>query len=327
MSKIVLTETLEKRFSIESPRLSVANTVQTPTLRDGSCYNITLTPSFGSLHVTVRWVLPFGASGKSDMAGYRTMRIVPHKRGSEPFTVGACVSPIITGYNVAAVHVYIEKILHNNKYCFDIVLSSNNKQPINDNRLVNDNQSRKDSDPRTEETMLALLKDVHSVNLCFAFESDKTYPGLEVWAHRVVLSRYKKIANMIQKATEAMSEETNNPKSGLLIPNSADPLVIDLNTVTWEELLMAADFFGVTDLRDYCESKVISAINKSNVIDTLFNVGSCFDKVKESALDYIVQNMVSLVVDGKDPFESYKYHPECHDLMVEVMRRRAKMVL
>ncbi|KAI8596142.1 hypothetical protein EDD21DRAFT_14728 [Dissophora ornata] len=262
-----------------------------------------------------------------------------------------------------------------------------------DIQLVNDNQLKKDSDLAwTEETMLALLKDIHSVDLCFAFEYDEAYPGLELWAHRVILSRYKTLANMIQKTTEAMSEEMNDVNSSktLLevgVPHAVESLVIpvasfsfatlcvipryiytgriyrsvdtnlhaiskfnghlspnpasnyrkkmfvlwqttdsktpsDFNTVTWEELLMAADFYGVVDLRDRCESKVISAIKKSNVIETLFNIGCCFDNVKESALDYIVENMRPLMSGGKDPFEPYKFHPECHNLVMEVMRRR-----
>ncbi|KAF8933524.1 hypothetical protein BGZ58_006276 [Dissophora ornata] len=296
MSKITVTETLVRRISIRMPKLSAASAVRIPMLPD--------------------------------------------------------------------VAIAINKVLYNNNdYRFDILLGDY-KQLIKDNvythenQLTKDNQSRKGCDSRTEETMKALLKDVHSVDLCFAFEYDKAYPGLEMWAHRVILSRYKKIANMIQKTTEVMSEEINNVKSSTTFlevgaPHVADSLVIpvanfsfatlctilryiytgkinrsvdmnlhaiskfnDFNTVTWEELLMAADFYGVTDLRNCCEGEVILAID-------LFNIGSSFHKVKESALDYIVENMESLLLEGKDPFEPYRLHPKCHDLMVEAMRRRA----
>ncbi|KAI8596143.1 hypothetical protein EDD21DRAFT_422980 [Dissophora ornata] len=339
MSKITVTETLVRRISIRMPKLSAASAVRIPMLPDGSCYNITLFPPIDNfLHVSVKWMFA-ESSGQSGLAELQLIKIVPLKEESEPSTIGNDISTITANGEAVKVAIAMNKVLYNNNdYRFDILLGDY-KQLIKDN-LTKDNQSRKGCDSRTEETMKALLKDVHSVDLCFAFEYDKAYPGLEMWAHRVILSRYKKIANMIQKTTEVMSEEINNVKSSTTFlevgaPHVADSLVIpvanfsfatlctilryiytDFNTVTWEELLMAADFYGVTDLRNCCEGEVILAID-------LFNIGSSFHKVKESALDYIVENMESLVLEGKDPFEPYRLHPKCHDLMVEAMRRRA----
>ncbi|KAG0347276.1 hypothetical protein BGZ54_004951, partial [Gamsiella multidivaricata] len=96
--------------------------------------------------------------------------------------------------------------------------------------------------------------------------------------------------------------------------------------VTWEELLVAADYYGVTDLRTRCEQAVIDEINQSNALQTLFTIGCSFEKVKESALDYLVENMATLVVDGgSDPFEPYETHPKCHSFMLELMRGKAKI--
>ncbi|KAG0350657.1 hypothetical protein BGZ54_003695 [Gamsiella multidivaricata] len=94
--------------------------------------------------------------------------------------------------------------------------------------------------------------------------------------------------------------------------------------VTWEELLVATDYYGMTDLRTRCEQAVTDGINQNNALQMLFTIGCSFEKVKESALDYLVKNMATLVVDGSDPFEPYERHPKCHSFMLELMRRKAK---
>ncbi|KAF8927151.1 hypothetical protein BGZ58_010592 [Dissophora ornata] len=91
----------------------------------------------------------------------------------------------------------------------------------------------------------------------------------------------------------------------------------------WEELLEAADYFGVSDLRAQCEEAVVKALDESKAVAMLFNTGPCFDKTKESAMQFVVKNMASMVKDGKEPFTLYKDHPDCYRVMFEVMRQRA----
>ncbi|KAG0330363.1 hypothetical protein BGZ99_004733 [Dissophora globulifera] len=94
--------------------------------------------------------------------------------------------------------------------------------------------------------------------------------------------------------------------------------------VTWEELLLAADFFGILDLRPHCLQAVIDTIDKMNAIEILFRLGGQFDDIKEATIDYIVKNMASIFSqhDGK-PFAPFKSHPQCCDFMSEVMQRKA----
>ncbi|KAF9358333.1 hypothetical protein BGX26_001990 [Mortierella sp. AD094] len=92
--------------------------------------------------------------------------------------------------------------------------------------------------------------------------------------------------------------------------------------VTWEELLLASDYYGVMDLRSRCEKEVISAMKQPTVVETLFTTGCSFYKIKDSGLNYIVDNMTSLFSKGKDPFALYKNHPECHDMMIEIFHRK-----
>ncbi|KAG0006205.1 hypothetical protein BGZ80_002540 [Entomortierella chlamydospora] len=93
--------------------------------------------------------------------------------------------------------------------------------------------------------------------------------------------------------------------------------------VTWEELLLASDYYGVMDLKSRCEKEVISAIDQSTVVKTLFTIGNSFLEVKESALDFIIQNMTLIFPKGKDPFAEYKSHPMCHELLIEIINRKA----
>ncbi|KAF9401824.1 hypothetical protein BGX21_000462 [Mortierella sp. AD011] len=279
-------------------------------------------------------------------------------------------------------------VVFKGEYWFDIVLSYGDSLPVLPVEPL-------ENAPKNRDTMLTLLKDINSVDTCFVFESDKSYSNVGLWAHRVILAKYKKFDEIIQdaskKAAAALSEkadagcdttESSTPTAGrdenptvLTIPVPKDfslstlsvllryiytgeiKLIADLGQhavsmtksslviydamgktresirwspfdadspwklkdVTWEELLLAADHFGVSDMRKNCEDEVIGAMNQSNVVDTLFNIGCSFDTVKKAALDFIVENMETMMLDGQDPFVAFKNHPDCHSLMFELM--------
>ncbi|KAF9174452.1 hypothetical protein BGX21_000468 [Mortierella sp. AD011] len=94
--------------------------------------------------------------------------------------------------------------------------------------------------------------------------------------------------------------------------------------IDWQDLLPAADYFGISDLRVRCEQAIIGSIDESNVMQILFSFGDRYEDIKEAALKYIVRNMALLIHGNKDPFEPYKSHANCYDILVEVMRRRDK---
>ncbi|KAF9899099.1 hypothetical protein BX616_003284 [Lobosporangium transversale] len=94
--------------------------------------------------------------------------------------------------------------------------------------------------------------------------------------------------------------------------------------VTWAELLIAAEKYGVTDLQSHCEKKVIATIKNSNAIEVLFNLGTRFKTIKTAALGHIVGNMTVLFSEGRDPFAPYVHHPDCHTLLIEVLQNKAK---
>ncbi|KAF9114089.1 hypothetical protein BGX27_000142 [Mortierella sp. AM989] len=320
---------------------------------------------------------------------YSTMRVVPRFKPNAVVSTSIDHTTLQNGKPIECTTKH-NNVFHKNKYMFDVVFSVGNDFPkiaIKPPEVVHKNR----------DTMLILLKDINSVDTCFIFESDKSYSNVGLWAHRVILAKYKKFDEIIQDATKkataaALPEKTDGEKvvTGPSIPTIGNPIVLTISVpkfglatlsvllryiytgeiqlapdlsyhavsmtktslvlydamgktresicwspldsnspwklkdVTWEELLLAADYFGVTDMRENCEEKVIGTMNESNVVDILFNIGCSFDTVKEAALDFIVKNMATLVLEGEDPFVAFKNHPDCHNLMFEVMRRRVK---
>ncbi|KAF9358338.1 hypothetical protein BGX26_001995 [Mortierella sp. AD094] len=124
--------------------------------------------------------------------------------------------------------------------------------------------------------------------------------------------------------TNNYANQTYNSYSGGYRYGSTQHCPYESKDVTWEELLVASDHYGVKDLKSQCENKVITAMNRSSVVETLFTIGCSFDKIKESALNYIVDNMATLFTKDKDSFEQYKNHPRCYEMLVEVIRRKAE---
>ncbi|KAF9358337.1 hypothetical protein BGX26_001994 [Mortierella sp. AD094] len=105
-------------------------------------------------------------------------------------------------------HAQVRKILHNGKYCFDIVLSNNGNPPEKQAEVLEVDIQH--AMTKNHEVMLILLRDIHSVDVCFVFESDKTCLNVGLWAHRAILSRYKGFENAIHTANKAMSSSSED---------------------------------------------------------------------------------------------------------------------
>jgi hypothetical protein len=316
--------------------------------------------------------------------------------------------------------ILVEKVLSEDKYRFDIVISTNkdlahrSKPKILPPPAPTPPPACTSASACTRRDMLlSLLKDVHSVDVCFVFPSDKTYPMAGLWAHRTILSRHKVFEELILGATEALgttngsqgtkastteqdgdeeksvkpptSTSSSSAKEGAsgmpsiltiqvdkfslatmcsilyfiyagevqlsIVPSQFaiskaesvlvlydtqgktrqsvrwDPLSTDsawkLKDVTWQELGLAAEFYGLGELGTICEKEVAEMLSASNAVDILFNVGCHSEKVKKKAVDYIAEHMGSLFVGEGNPFESFRDHPACLDMVIEVLRVKA----
>lgn len=96
-----------------------------------------------------------------------------------------------------------------------------------------------------------------------------------------------------------------------------------MKDVTWTDLLFISEYFGVKDLRNECLHEVVESIKESNVVELLFEVGCFFEQVKDAGLDYLADNMEAMCNEGKDPFEKYRDHKECHTMMLDAMRYKS----
>ncbi|KAF9904932.1 hypothetical protein EC991_002232 [Linnemannia zychae] len=98
-----------------------------------------------------------------------------------------------------------------------------------------------------------------------------------------------------------------------------------LKDVTWDDLLEASDHYGISDLRTNCLNKVISGMSDSNVVGTLFSKAVSGSEVRQAAMEYIVNHWEVIFQKGKsDPFGAYREHPNCHEVLIELMQLKAK---
>ncbi|KAF8915968.1 hypothetical protein BGZ58_005405, partial [Dissophora ornata] len=105
---------------------------------------------------------PPPVSCQDNLGAHWVARLVPHKNprlskplflDTEKFTCGGTIE--------------VNKVLHNGRFCFDIVLTFGDS-PI-------DAPKRVEATSKIYDIMKVLLKDIYSVDVCFVFGSDKTY--------------------------------------------------------------------------------------------------------------------------------------------------------
>ncbi|KAI1314584.1 hypothetical protein EDD11_001967 [Mortierella claussenii] len=386
-------------ISIESVLVglpSVGAIIKTANAPDGSHWNVVLSQQEAILNVDVSLSQASYPNVPLDQQLYKYMHLVPHKGNKSPTTTTVNTTSSLQGQSSVRGTIPAKNVITNDRYFFDIVFSSIEKPEMiaRFSEVISKNR----------DIMLTLLKDIQSVDVCFVFESDKTYSNFGLWGHRAILSRYKLFAAAIQEATKnatkaaknatettsAASSDTDTEataasctagrddspavltipvksfslatfsvllryiysgevtlipdltkhaisitKSALILYNTQgttresiqwNPLDPEspwkLKDVAWEDLVLAAEFYGVTDMQTCCEQAVIDAMDEHNAVETLFNIGCCSAEVKEKAMTFIVTNISSLIGKEKDPFASFRDHPQCHDFMMEIMRRR-----
>ncbi|KAF9437465.1 hypothetical protein BGZ76_000615 [Entomortierella beljakovae] len=336
-----------------------------------------------TLSVTLTIITNHGCSSCSSSSSltFDTMHITPVYKP----TVAVSNKVVQGQFKCDIKHSYVQ---HDDKYEFDITLQKGNDFPVVKTNLP-------DSSINFAQIMNSLLMDVHSVDVCLLFESEVNYPSIGLWAHRLILSRYKKFDELIRVAIKQQDPPTSKVKTDVESVTSDSTLTsndgksdrpvirisgfslatisvllryiytgeivlrVDLKnhvlssfkamivtqdekgekqeipinpvsywkseSVSWEELLEAASYYGVASLQEKSEEAVIETIDESTVMNALFNSGMSSSKVKEAALNFIVENMTEMVTKGDNPFNLFKDHPDCHDYMFEIMRRCTKL--
>ncbi|KAI1313839.1 hypothetical protein EDD11_002471 [Mortierella claussenii] len=92
------------------------------------------------------------------------------------------------------------------------------------------------------------------------------------------------------------------------------------------DVMTAAVKYDMTDLPDWCEEQVIDMLSVSNVMKIYFELSKSFRHIRKAALDFIAGNMDVLFRSGEDPLHAFRNHPECHDFLVDLVRRQSSWI-
>ncbi|KAG0355844.1 hypothetical protein BGZ54_000947 [Gamsiella multidivaricata] len=92
--------------------------------------------------------------------------------------------------------------------------------------------------------------------------------------------------------------------------------------VTWVDLFLAADRFGVQKLRQHSLKSLLVSVDKHNAMEMLFGVGPHFKtEVRDPVMKYISEHLDDVFsVQTEDPFKRYADHENCHEVMLELLR-------
>ncbi|KAF9124878.1 hypothetical protein BGW39_007837 [Mortierella sp. 14UC] len=88
----------------------------------------------------------------------------------------------------------------------------------------------------------------------------------------------------------------------------------------YESLMLAADLYGIDDLATFCQQKVEQSMGPFTVCRILFEVAPRYPAIKAAALEYMINYRTSIFTKDHDPFKNYRSHPNCYDLMLEVVQ-------
>ncbi|KAF9144276.1 hypothetical protein BGX30_013333 [Mortierella sp. GBA39] len=88
----------------------------------------------------------------------------------------------------------------------------------------------------------------------------------------------------------------------------------------YEDLMLAADLYGIADLAFFCQQKVELSLNSGNVSRILFDVAPRYPRIKAPALAFMVKSRATMFTKNADPFKNYRNHPDCYSLMLEVVQ-------
>lgn len=88
---------------------------------------------------------------------------------------------------------------------------------------------------------------------------------------------------------------------------------------TWKELFQLADCYQVTELRQYCQNKIVKDLGEATSLDVLFGFAYRYSDLKAIVLQNVADNMSSLYAVSQDPLIAYADHPEKFTLLSEAL--------
>ncbi|KAG0292118.1 hypothetical protein BGZ96_004533 [Linnemannia gamsii] len=88
----------------------------------------------------------------------------------------------------------------------------------------------------------------------------------------------------------------------------------------YEDLMLAADLYGIDELATFCQQNVELSFSPLNVSRILFDVAPRYPRIKAPALAYMVKSRATLFTKDTDPFKDYRNHSDCYSMMLEVVQ-------
>jgi len=110
----------------------------------------------------------------------------------------------------------------------------------------------------------------------------------------------------------ASSSESTAPKLN-------EPPVESRMVATWNELFKVADCYQVTELRQYCQNKIVKDLGEATSLDVLFGFAYRYSDLKAIVIQNVADNMSSLYAVSQDPLIAYADHPEKFTLLSEAL--------
>ncbi|KAG0207727.1 hypothetical protein BGX33_006668 [Mortierella sp. NVP41] len=95
----------------------------------------------------------------------------------------------------------------------------------------------------------------------------------------------------------------------------------ELKDVTWAELLMAAEYYGITELQARCRAGALNSLSERNAVRLLFSKDPF---VKSEAMSFVVNQMGSFFENIRDHFAPFNDHPGFNNILMELLQIKAK---
>ncbi|KAG0278163.1 hypothetical protein BGZ95_004553 [Linnemannia exigua] len=164
------------------------------------------------------------------------------------------------------------------------------------------------------ETFLALLQYIYTgeINL---------YPDTQHFAFSSIRPNVQ-CSNTDVKADNSVSKQQEQDReTAQWVPFAGiTPTSILTDHLKYESLMLAADQYGIDDLAKFCQQKVEKSFGLFTVCRILFEVAPRYPAIKAPTLAFMVENRSSIFIKDGDPFKDYRNHPECYNLMLEVVQ-------
>ncbi|KAF9124880.1 hypothetical protein BGW39_007839 [Mortierella sp. 14UC] len=202
-----------------------------------------------------------------DLSLYRSMHLVPLTDVTKAVSVRVAPSVLVAGKCVAG-YILQESVRTSRKALtssFDIVFSTEDtmaRTPYN-----SPVPPIPPSPPvKNQEILPFLLKDPHSVDVCFVFPNESKYSGYGLWAHRLVLRQNKVFAKMVDDAVRQAADTASKVQTAPVSPTATNSTDSGTTASTWNQPHAAYDdrSTGELSIQDDDRSSTSSFVDADN---------------------------------------------------------------